>query len=204
MAYVRKTNTKNTTTKKKVEEKPVVADPIEEEVIPEEEIIVEAPVEEKKAPKKKQFHADDMILCRSVTVGKLCFVGATNNTVYRWMNYGDEAEVEYRDLASAVRSHSSFIYTPYFIIEDDDFIKEFKELEKFYKEKFTISELTDILRMNENDMEEAIKVLPKGAKEQLINLASTGVADGTLDSVKKIKTLERILDVDFSLVAEIQ
>ena len=51
-------------------------------------------------------------------------------------------------------------------------------------------------------MEDAINILPKGAKEQLINIASTKVANGELDSVRKIKSLERILDVDFSLVAD--
>lgn len=200
MAYEKKNTTKKTTTKKAASN-PVTSEPVEvKEVVAEEKPVkVEPPVKE-----KKQFHADDLVICRSVTVGKLCMVGATSNMVYRWMNYGDEIEVEYRDLANAVRSHSSYIYTPYIIVEDDDFVNEFLELKKFYKEKFTIKELTDILDMSEGEMEDAISVLPKGAKEQFINIASTQIANGELDSVRKIKTLERILNVDFSMVAEIQ
>lgn len=204
MAYEKKNTTKKNTTKKATS-KPVTPEPIEVE----EEIVEEPVIEEKSAAappvkEKKQFRADDLVMCRSVTVGKLCMVGASSNMVYRWMNYGDEIEVEYRDLSNAVRSHSSYIYTPYIIIEDDDFIDEFLELKKFYKEKFTIKELTDILDMNESEMEDAIAVLPKGAKEQFINIASTQIANGELDSVRKIKTLERILNVDFSMVAGIQ
>lgn len=197
MAYTKKTTTKKTA----VKATPIKPDPIEAEIPFEEEDI---PFEEETPKKEKRvFHADDMILCRSVTVGKLVMVGQTNNTVYRWMNYGDEIEIEYRDLSALVRAHSPYVYTPYFIVEDEDFIAEFRELDKFYKEKFTISELTDILRMNEGDMEDAIAVLPKGAKEQFINLASTQISTGELDSVRKIKVLERILGVDFSLVAGI-
>lgn len=207
MAYTRKTTSKKTTTATKtstkakttVEETPIDMTTEFEEVEIED---VDDAIPAIKA--KKEFHADDMILCRSVTVGKLCMVGATNNMVYRWMNYGDECEVEYRDLVNAVRLHSQYVYTPYFIIEDEDFVNEFLELKKFYNEKFTIKELTDILAMDEDDMRDAISILPKGAKEQFINIASTKIASGELDSLKKIKALEKILDVDFSLVAEMK
>lgn len=201
MAYTKKTTNKKTTTKAKPVE-------VEEVMTVEETTQVEedAPVAEKVVvPEKKMKHnPSDGILCRSLTVGKLCIEGVNTRTVYRFMDYGAEVEIEYRDLASAVRGHLEYIFTPRFIIEDDLFINEFPELEKFYKEKFTLKELTDILYMNEKDMEDNISILPKGAKEQFINIVSTKISTGELDSVKKIKTLERILGVDFSLVAEIQ
>lgn len=192
MAYTKKTTAKKTTTKKVT--KPVEPEVVEE-VLDEEEVIEEKKVRAKHDP-------SDPILCRSITVGKLCMEGINTKMVYRWMGYGDEIEVEYRDLASAVRSHSQFIFAPYFIIEDDAFIDEFAELNKFYNEKFTVKELSEILAMSEGAMEDAISILPKGAKEQFVNIVSTKISSGELDSVRKIKALERILDVDFSLVAE--
>lgn len=205
----RKTTTKKTTTAKKTSAakttKPIVEevdidvlDDAEEEVV-EEEV---APVEKKVA--KKVFHSDDMILCRSTTAGKVTMEGYISKNVYRWLDYGSECEVEYRDLQAAVRNHSTFIYAPRFIVEDEDFVNEFAELKKFYNEKFTVKELSDIIYMSEDEMAKAIEILPKGAKEELINLASTYVANGTLDSIRKIKELERLLNVDFSLVAEIK
>lgn len=206
MAYNKKTTDKKTTTKTKpVEVEEVMA--VEEATQVEEDTPVEekAPVKEKAVVvEKKKFRADDTILCRSIAAGKLVMIGAATGMAYRWPDYGSEAEVEYKDLASAVRAHSGHVYEPYFIIEDEDFINEFVELKKFYKEKFTIRELTDILLMNDNEMENKINILPKGAREQLINIASTKISTGELDSVRKIKTLERILGVDFSLVAEMQ
>jgi len=195
MAYTKKTTTKKTTVKK-------VTKPVEPEIV--EEVIDEAEEVAVKEEKKVRVKHDpsDPILCRSITVGKLLMEGINTKMVYRWMDYGDEIEVEYRDLASAVRSHSQFIFAPYFIIEDDAFIEEFTELNKFYNEKFTIKELSEILDMNEGEMEDAISILPKGAKEQFINIVSTKISNGELDSVRKIKALERILNIDFSLVAD--
>jgi len=192
MAYAKKTTTKKNATKKSTT-KTIEVDSIN---------IKDEPVEIVK--ERVKHDASDGILCRSVTVGKLCMEGSNTKMVYRFMTYGDELEVEYRDLVSAVRSHSAYLFTPYIIVEDELFIKEFPELDKFYKEKFTVKELSDIILMNEAEMEDAIAILPKGAKEQFINIVSTSVANGTLDSVRKIKALERILNIDLSLVAEIQ
>lgn len=199
MAYTKKTTKKNTTKKIDIE-------PISEEAVEvTEDIEIKEPVKaEEPAPKKRVFHGDDVILCRSITPGRLCLEGAATNMVYRWMNYGAEAEVEYKDLANAVRSHHKIIFNPSIIVEDDDFVNEFIELKKFYTEKFTLKELTDILDMNENKMADAISILPSGARDQFINIVSTKVSNGELDSVKKIKALERILNVDFSLVAEMK
>ena len=206
MAYTKKNTTKKSTTKKAstAPKKQEVVD----EVISDEEIFSDVEIEDVDdvpVPKaeKKTFHADDMILCRAVAAGLTCMEGRTTNMVYIFRDYGDECEIEYRDLAAAVRAHSDFIYKPYFIVEDQDFVDQFSELKKFYTEKFTVKELTDIIGMSEDGMESAIEVLPKGAKEQLINIVSTKIANGELDSIRKIKTLQRLLDVDFSFVAEI-
>lgn len=199
MAYTKKTTKKNTT--KNIDVEPILEEPVEVA----EDIEVEEPVKVKEsAPKKKVFHSDDPILCRSITPGRLCLEGGATHMVYRWMDYGSEAEIEYKDLANAVRSHHKIVFNPSIIIEDEDFVNEFIELKKFYTEKFTLKELTDILYMNEDKMAEAISVLPSGAKDQLINIISTKVSNGELDSVKKIKALENILKVDFSLVAEMK
>lgn len=201
MAYAKKTTTNKKTTNKNVAK----VEPVETEVINETILEEEPKIEKTPVTKERIKHdASDGILCRSVTVGKLCMEGSNTKMIYRFMAYGDELEVEYRDLVSAVRSHSQYLFTPYLIVEDESFVAEFPELDKFYHEKFTVKELSDILLMNESEMEDAISVLPKGAKEQFINIVSTEIANGNLDSVRKIKALERILGVDFSLVAEIQ
>lgn len=177
------------------------------ETINEDSNIVEKQVTEKevakKAPAKKSFSANDEILCRSVTQGVLFMDGDKTGMSYRWNDYGDETEVEYRDLVAAVRSKSRYIFNPYFIVEDQDFIDEFPLLAKFYKEQYSIKELRNILDEPNHKMIEIIKTLPNTAVESLKNIAAKQVANGAIDSVSKIKALDEIFGTELSLINQI-
>lgn len=177
------------------------------EVKTEETVVVEEtkPVVEKKVEKKveqKVFDPSDGILCRSVTQGGLFMPGAKTHMVYEWVEYGDETQVEYADLAAAVRTKSSYVFGPMFIVEDDDFIREFPQLKKFYTENYSISDLEGILQMPLDKMSEEITTLPKTAIESLKVLAASSISDGTLDSVAKIKTLDELFGTNLSILAE--
>ena len=119
------------------------------------------------------------------------------------MDYGDVTEIEYRDLVAAVRSKDKVIYEPRFIIEYKDFIAEYPALDDFYSSRFKTRDIKKILNMPIGEMTEAIEALPNGAKESLKSLAVQQVADGTLDSNKKIKALDEIFGTNLSLVGEL-
>lgn len=152
---------------------------------------------------KKKFDPEDGILCRSVTVGGLCLTGIKSGMFYRWTEYGDETEVEYRDLAGMVRTKSPYIYNPQFVIDDEDFITEFPQLQKFYEDSYTITDLESILSLPVQDMIANIEQLPGGAKETIKNIASSQIADGRLDSVRKIKALDDIFGTELNLLASL-
>ena len=155
---------------------------------------------EKPAPKRKRFDPSDGVVCRSVTQGGLFMDGLKTQILYKWDDYGDEVDVEYRDLAAAVKNKSPYIFNPYIIVDDESFVEEFPQLKKFYTESYTTRDLKDILSLPPNEMISKMKVLPKGALETLKNIASTQVATGKLDSVKKIKILDEFFDTDLNLL----
>ena len=160
-----------------------------------------APKQEEVKPKKK-FSDSDGIVCRSITQGGLFMEGAKTRMLYEWVNYGDKTLVEYADLASAVRVKSSFVFTPLFIVEDEDFIEEFDQLKKFYTENHTVQDLESILRLSAEDMMTEISALPKSAVESLKVIAASAITDGTLDSVSKIKVLDELFGTNLGLLAE--
>lgn len=162
----------------------------------------EKKIEERKVEKKK-FNPEDGISCRSVTVGDLWYEGTKSHNVYNWVDYGDENEVEYRDLAALVRSRSNYVYGPLFVIEDEEFIAEFPQLQKFYDEQYTVDDLKGVLKLSVNDMVNTIKTLPQSAVNSLKNIASTQVASGQLDSLKKIKALDEIFGTELNLLSSI-
>lgn len=166
------------------------------------EAVDTAPIKTEVKPKKK-FKQDDLILCRSVVIGGLWLEGTKSKNIYRWVEYGDEAEVEYRDLTALVRSRSNYIFSPMFVIDDEDFIEEFPQIKKFYNEQFTVSELTEVLELPVSSMVATIKKLPSGAVASLKSIASTQIANGQLDSVRKIKALDELFGTELNLLASL-
>lgn len=150
---------------------------------------------------RKKFEPTEGVLCRSVTVGNLWLEGRRSGELYNWVAYGDEIDVEYRDLVALVRSRSSYIYNPYFIIDDGDFLNEFPEVAKFYEDQYSITDLISILKMPLEQMIETIKILPPGANNTLRSLASTMVSDGTIDSLQTIRALDEVFGTELHLLS---
>lgn len=150
--------------------------------------------------KVKKFDASDGVLCRSVVQGGLYMDGQKTHITYSWTDYGDVSEVEYRDLVAEVRSKSRFVFNPWFIIEDEDFLAEFPNVKDFYEKSYTLKDLRKILELPVGQMTEEIEKLPKGAKESLKSIAAKQVATGALDSVSKIKALDKIYGTDLNLI----
>lgn len=152
--------------------------------------------------KKKQFGMTDLIMCHSVTAGGLNVTCPSGNN-YRFNDYGADCEIEYRDLVTLVRRSSDYIREPYFVIDDDDFLDEFPQIKKMYASLYTSKELAEILDLPLTAMVNEINNLPSGAKEAMRNVIATSIANGRVDSVKKIRALTDIFDSDFNLLSEL-
>lgn len=154
-------------------------------------------VEEK--PKDKTFDKEELIDCMSICNGGLTIVGDKSGNVYTWADYGDVEPVEYQDLLFLTRSKKPCVFTPRFIIEDEDFIAQHPELSKLYDSMYSTSDITDILDLPVRQMKQAIEQLPKGALESLKGIAGSMIDAGKLDSIEKIKTLDGIFGTNLLL-----
>lgn len=146
------------------------------------------------APKtetKKQFSEHDGITCVSCTAGELLVQGPKTRTLYDWHGIGDSYEVEYCDLISMVRSKSKYIFRPRFIIQDQDFISQNKQVKDFYENMYSIDDLRGILSMSADEISEVLQKLPIGAQDTVKSLASGAIEDHTLDSIQVIKALDK-------------
>lgn len=161
----------------------------------------ETPIEY--VPKKRVFEQSDGVMCRSVCSGVLFIQGPKTGMMYQFTDYDDQTEIEYRDLVALVRSKDKNIYEPRIIIEDEDFLKEYSAIEDYYTSQFTTRDIKAILKMDDDEMTVAIKKLPRGAFENLKSIAAFQVANGYIDSRRKIKTLNEVLGIDLDLVGEL-
>ena len=159
-------------------------------------------VKEEKS-EKRVFEQNEGISCRSVVQGNVYLTGTKTKIPYEWMDYGDRTDIEYCDLVSLVRERSGYLFNPFIIVEDEDFIGQFPQLQKFYNENYSIAELGKILELSTSEMEKEINALPKTALESLKKIAANQVSLGQIDSVSKIKALDRIFGTDLNLIAEV-
>jgi len=156
----------------------------------------------KPAPKKK-FKQTDAVNCMSIASGELGMIGLKTGINYTWFGRGQVVEVEYQDLVAAVRSGKKHITEPLFIIQDKDFLTEFPQVEKKYESMYSVRDLEQVLDMSPSDIRRVIESLPDGAKDSIKHIASTKIANGTLDSVQRIKVLDEIFDTKFMLMTEL-
>ena len=178
---------KTKTTAKKVETQNVQN--LEEElIVPEEENQEE--VEIKEVPKKRIFGKEDLIPCHSIMIGKTFVNGIKSGNTYVFETMGAETEIEYQDLTALVNVNSAFLFRPFIIVDNDDFINQSPKLKKYYDSMYSIDDLAEIFRLPYNKIPSELDKLPEGAKQSIKSLASEYIAKGKLDSVKVIKTLD--------------
>lgn len=169
---------------------------------------VEKPEEEVKPVKKavykkpeSKFTDNDLIPCKSVTSGKLIFIGNSGQK-YSWDNYGIIEYVSYADLRREAQSGNAtnHLFYPRFVVVDADFVEEFPKLEEFYGKFYQDGgDFEEILNLPKEQMKEAIDKLPKGCKECLRGIVATKIEEGTLDSVAKIKVFDEIFGTNMLL-----
>lgn len=176
---------------------------IKEVVVEKENKELESEDEIKEEAKKRRTYSDgDYILCRSIIAGGLN-INCRSGNYYRFNNYGDYCEIEYRDLVELIRKHSDHIFLPRILIEEDDFLEDFPQVKRLYKEMYSVSDLKEILSLSGSQLENAINSLPNELKDALKSLASTMIESGEIDSISKVRTLTTLLNADFNLLSEL-
>lgn len=148
---------------------------------------------------KKSYQPNDFILCKSMVSGGLYIVGERSKALYTFADFGDEVEIEYQDLLYMIRSHDKSIYEPRIIILDNDIVAQYSEIQALYDSLYSVEDLRDIIKLDARQMESVIKQLPNGAIEALKGLVSTMIDNHSLDSVTKIKVIDRLLGTNLLL-----
>lgn len=141
---------------------------------------------------KKAFKNDDLIPCRSVTNGELVMLGSKTGILYKWAGCDYVTDVEYQDLLYATRSRSGFVMTPRFIILDDDFVSQNKEVSNLYENLYTYGEINEILNLPLGKLKSVVSAMPEGIKNAVKGAVATAINAGNFDSVNKIKALDEI------------
>lgn len=150
----------------------------------------EPPVTKTKVQKKK-FEKTDGIMCKSIAAGKTFVAGPRSKRTYEFQAENVEREIEYQDLESMANGHSSYLFKPFIIVEDDDFVAMFPKLQELYDSMYSATDLSLILSQPAKEVERILPKLPSGAKDAVKNIAAGMIADGSLNDLRVIKALDK-------------
>lgn len=147
-------------------------------------------------PAPRKYEKDEMIRCRSITFGRLiCSSFKNRGLIYEWSNYGDECSIEYQDLLALKSSKSNFVYAPLFVIDDDNLVAEWK-LDNLYEEFVGFDAPEEFFEVSVSELRAKLTAAPKGLKETIKSAAAKCIADGTLDSIGKVRVIDEILGTE--------
>lgn len=170
---------------------------VETAVVKEEQKIQESP---KTVPEsaKREYKPADLIPCTSVTVGELICIGPRTGQRYNAFGYGDKLYVEYQDLLALKMKHSSYLYMPYFTIEDEELLSDpaWKDVQDISTKVYMTDDLNKFFSLSVSQMRSILNNSPNGFKAAVRVMAMTKLDSGELDSINRIKMLDEILGTD--------
>lgn len=155
-----------------------------------------APASKKAKIKAAEVDLTQMITVRNGYQGTLVYKSSRTGETYIWDNFGDEQEIELRELRNAKSSAKSFFENNWFLFNDEDmWVVEFLGVSSAYKNALSIDGFDDLFSKKPAEIEEAVKNLSSGQKASVACRARQLIEDGAIDSIKVINILEKHLGV---------
>ena len=168
------------------------------------EVAAASSVEVEKPAAKKELPADLYVPCVSlVRTGKLVYA-SRRQVGYEvvWKRFMDVQYIEPKELMSMRSSESSFFSENWIAIDDDfeykDAVMEKLRIKEMYANMSSTGEFDRLLLMPIAEMTSRASKMSKTLKESVASYAKDCIANGNLDSLKRIKALESALGIKIS------
>lgn len=180
------TTTKSTSTKSRATQKQKAA----------EAPVVTEPKEEKKlTPIEIDLH--QYITVRNGSRGRLVYISPRTGERFVWEEFGDSQEMELQELRNAKAANKKFFERNWFMFDDEfDWVIDYLGVRAFYKNSIGIDNFDEIFSMKPADLGKMLDGMSEGQKRSVSYRARQLLAEGEIDSMKVVETLEKSLGID--------
>lgn len=148
-----------------------------------------------KKPTAKEIDLNQYITVRNGFHGTLVYVSSRTGETFVWDAFGDEQEMELRELKNAKNASKDFFVNNWFMF-DDAWVIEYLGVGQFYRNALSIEGYDDIFSESAASLKKRVKEMSSGQKRNLVFRAHELIENGELDSRKTIAALEEALGVD--------
>ena len=129
--------------------------------------------------------------------GRLIYKSGRTNEEFVWEQFGDEQDMELRELRYAKGSAKSFFENNWFMFPDEyQWVIQYLNVKQFYKNAIDIEHFDDVYKKSPKEIEAALSNLSDGQKRSVAYRASELIRCGEIDSNKAIAALESALGVE--------
>lgn len=156
---------------------------------------IEKPRDDVVTQEHKQYAPEDMISVRSTVSGMLLYKSILpQGGVYIWNSIGESCEIPYSELMIMRNSQRAF-FEKNWIVADRDVLEQL-DVARYYSTEIDYDNVDAIFKMSPSDIEKTISVISDETKGAIRVRAISMYKSGALDSVQKIRALERALNID--------
>lgn len=129
--------------------------------------------------------------------GRLIYISQKTGEKYVWDSFGDEQEIDLRELRNARSSAKTFYEKNWFMFDkNNEWVIDYLGLNKYYKNSVPVDGFDDIFKLPTNKVKERIEKIPEGQKQSVVYRAKQLIERGEIDSLKLIAALEEALGVE--------
>lgn len=143
----------------------------------------------------KEVDPTSYVVVRNGFHGKLVYKSSRTGETFRWSEYGDEQEMELRELKNAKNSNKKFFVNNWFMF-DEAWIIDYLGVRQFYKNAVRIKDYDKIFDKPTDEMCRVLNEMNKSQKRSASYRAVELIKDGSLDSLKKINAIENALGIE--------
>lgn len=129
--------------------------------------------------------------------GKLAYDSPRTHEIYRWDSFGDEQEIELRELRNAKSAKKKFFINNWFMFHDEDaWVIDYLGLNQYYKNAINLDEFDKLFKKSPTEIKKSISKLSEGQKKSVAYKARQAIINEEIDSNKVISALEESLGIE--------
>lgn len=146
----------------------------------------------------KDIDPNQYITVRNGFQGRLIYVSKKTGEIFEWDGFGEEQEMELRELRAAKNSYNKAFYiNNWFMFNpEDDWVIDYLGVRQFYKNAISVDDFDDIFDLPANELKKKINSLPEGQKKSVEYRARVLIGEHKIDSLKQISVLEDALGIE--------
>lgn len=152
------------------------------------------------AEKKTSMRAADIdptqyVIVRNGFHGKLIYDSQRTGEHFVWKDFGDEQEMELRELRNAKNSYKKYFENNWFMF-DEDWIIEYLGVKQYYRHAISIDKFDNIFNLSADELRQTLAKLSNGQKKSVAYRAKELIKEEVIDSMSVVRTLEELLGVE--------